>query len=154
MHGLVNIFFLILILSLEYLVGPFWVLSKNIQQMAPNHRAPYHSYTTPASSTYIESKWSGPLFHFDRIRILIRILLLVKVMRICHPWSADHPRLHCERLWPSMAPFRASTAPEFWLWCRSGSGSSFSTLMRIRIRLSKITRIRIPIRNTGCQCRR
>jgi hypothetical protein len=50
----------------------------------------------------------------------IRILLLVKVLRICDNLQTDSPRLnfeplylHCERPRSSMAPFETSTAPEF-----------------------------------------
>jgi hypothetical protein len=61
-----------------------------------------------------------PAFHFLRIRlqlfismliwIRIQILLLIKVMPVCHHWPGDppglqyeHPRLHFECSWPSMA---------------------------------------------------
>ncbi len=61
-------------------------------------------------------------------------------MRICDHWSTDPlglhfepPRLRLEPPWllfeclrPSTAPFRASKAPEFCLYCGSGSRPSFS----------------------------
>jgi hypothetical protein len=49
--------------------------------------------------------------------MLIRILILIKVTRICDHWSTDPPRLHFEHLrlhgerpQPSLTPFCASTA--------------------------------------------
>ncbi len=82
----------------------------------------------------------------------IRILLRIKAMQICVHWSSYPPRLHfespglhCERPRPSMALFRASRAPEFWLQCGSESGSRFvlKGWIRIpfRILLPKIMRI-------------
>ncbi len=54
------------------------------------------------------------------------------VMQICDRWSTDSSLLHfeplrlsCERLRPFKAPFKASTAADFWLWCRSESSFSF-----------------------------
>ncbi len=63
---------------------------------------------------------------------LIRILLPVKMLQICHHWSTDHSWLKFE-----LSRIRASNALEFF------------TLIRIWIQLPKIMLIWIRIRNSG-----
>jgi hypothetical protein len=72
------------------------------------------------------------LFKLMLIMIRIRSLLLIKVMQIWDNWSSYPPRLsleppclHCKCSEPSMAPFWASTTPEFWIFFGSGSGFDF-----------------------------
>ncbi len=75
----------------------------------------------------------------------MRILIVIKVMRICDHWSTEPPGLlNCKRPRPSKAPFEPLqllnlNLMKIRIWIKN------FTLMRIPIQLPKIMRIR----NTG-----
>ncbi len=83
-----------------------------------------------------------PLFStLISIRIALITLMQIRILiQICNHWSTDPPRLHFElislhykRPRPYIAPFWASTTPEFLIWWRTRI--SLLTLIRIRIRI-------------------
>jgi hypothetical protein len=85
---------------------------------------------------------------FTLMGIWIRILLLIKVMRICDHWSKDPPRLHfepprlrCERPLPSIALPEPLEILNFSFNADLYPDPEFN-LMRIRIQIPKLLRIR------------
>jgi hypothetical protein len=96
------------------------------------------------------SLWYGPGSSFSLMRI--RILLLIKLIRICDHSTTDPPKLHFGPPglhWEHRGPLRLYLEPLNILNFNFNAdpSGSFLTLMQIRIQLPKIMRIRI--RNTA-----